>query len=808
MKRAYAGANVPFSKSFQKIDPQTKPIRISGRLETLYFPQAEEFYVDFFIGIISGYKVKGKLPFLDWYFTYNLLCKVEASEYDGRAEYKIVGYHEPACVPVPLDFVVFKNLLKKFAHLSDADADTRVHQVKLKTVSLIKNPDNIDVRALFQAFDPVPPWLTDLSKRSMLFKYPYLKQLSYYWDHNSLSRLTIPQLVEVALRLEEDIVPFCFKSQTLYDLPELNWSAIQTYTRITRKHVDDTLFPALVLYKNITKQIEKTGQVSLNPQIIHGEWNMGGSVLNLFRRNVIKTIAVPLGPGQKKVSRIFLTPTLILLQRVASCLNRLLDSPVDFFKPKKRPVSFLEEFNAGQRDVFGRLHHMNFLIVTGPPGTGKTWLIKKILEEFGKTKVMLLSYFATVAAMLKLKCTKGMTVHKMHVEVLYKRLNTENIEVLALDEASTATWELVDMMLSACPNVKKLFIFGDENQMKPPTPGPILDELLAFYQGTPVVCRLTEIMRIKGQTPAALLHKEILMKFSQGDCNVPFSTSLASDAPFVILPRAEPRLDDSGRVSKKTEVKALEESLKPIVNYYPHSSTFQIITQKNIVVGDCNEILFNLLNHGKNVKYSKNNFRVGEKVMLVQTNYETYEPTPEMRNDPDYKIAEDKDYQLRTDVVSNGDLDIISQIYDMSPVTLEKIPLQSTSDGKPQVDWQRIVLFKSGNQVNLTSYSMGNLRKGEVCTIAKTQGLEYEVVVAYIHAGFSKYLSKRQLITAVGRGSKRFVIICKLPEEGKGLEGSEIQQILETIEEPLEPVLYGFLKPFQLAIYLNPANGE
>jgi hypothetical protein len=762
---------------------------IRGQIEEIVYPQFEGGYDGFFVGRIAGLRVVGALPFLDKHFIFTMTCSLEASRY-GEPQWRIKSMGKPGFEPVPLSFNLLRVMLKDQEGFNDAQSEFKIAELRSLTSGRIHDEYRINPDYLMNITQPNPPsWLQRMADTSVMFKYNALKSLTLYWKAEVLAALKMDALLELCGEVDADIARFCFRTTTMFSLPVVDYKDARQYYASRKRPEPGWLVYTQKLYNDLCSFTARTKQLAVSPEVAAREWHCAPGMKSARDQGVIQLVTLKDVDG-RVYGRLMMDDDARDLKYVADRLNTLQIRPVDALQPLVSARVDLGELNQEQKAAVEAIFSTNLLIVTGVAGTGKTTKVaKKISEYYGKKRIMPLAYYGSAAAILRSVFGKGMTVHKMRAEIDKESLNADIIELAILDEASTVTLELMKIVLSL-PNLKKLVLIGDPRQMNPPTPGPILRDLLLRYEGTPVVRKLTRIMRVAGQSERAVLHRDILSRLYERDFSVPYSSDLDSDCPFIVLPRIQ-------TADKLASVKA---SMSPLVR---KGVPFQTLTQKNETVDLCNQALFQHLYGDQS--YSRGDLLLGEKVMLLENYYSTYRPKDASGDNPPpagYSRKTDPEWILRTDEVCNGEVSRIKWIRDIHPVTLRRVGRASTGLRLEDKGYHRVVKLDSGKQINLHDYPLRNLTRGECCTVAKSQGLQYPTVVMYIHEGFSRTLSQRQLTTAIGRGSERFVIICAPFEDG--LENSEIGKILKTPEPEVEPILAVLLRPYQEPTYAGP----
>ncbi len=148
------------------------------------------------------------------------------------------------------------------------------------------------------------------------------------------------------------------------------------------------------------------------------------------------------------------------------------------------------------------------VIITGGPGTGKTTIVKAILEMYSKLNkdnTTLLDYVALLAPTgkaakrLKESCNMPtMTIHKflgyMGSNIFtYSKYNKTDAKLIIVDEASMMDLTLASRLITSMQDDARLIIVGDVDQLPSVGPGQVLKDLIDSKEIKTI--RLTKIHR-------------------------------------------------------------------------------------------------------------------------------------------------------------------------------------------------------------------------------------------------------------------------------------------------------------------------
>lgn len=172
------------------------------------------------------------------------------------------------------------------------------------------------------------------------------------------------------------------------------------------------------------------------------------------------------------------------------------------YQTLRAPQSGAVELNEDQqRGILSCLQH-KVTIITGGPGTGKTTLIKTMLDILDKHQIVYkLAAPTGRAAKRIMEGTKryAMTIHRLlefdasTMKFVHHENNALKLEFLIIDEASMIDVFLAQAIIKALPLDAHLVLIGDVDQLPSVGPGSFLKDLIA--SGTVPTIRLTHIFR-------------------------------------------------------------------------------------------------------------------------------------------------------------------------------------------------------------------------------------------------------------------------------------------------------------------------
>lgn len=340
---------------------------------------------------------------------------------------------------------------------------------------------------------------------------------------------------------------------------------------------------------------------------------------------------------------------------------------------EKKTNIFLSE---KQKEAIEAVNDNNVCIITGGPGTGKTTIIKTIIELYKKHKKKAVLCAPTGRAAKRMTETTGeeaKTLHrlleigKIEDEGNYGNVDFEiaplDADVVIIDEMSMVDVFLMNYLVKALYQGTKLILVGDVDQLPSVGPGNVLQDLINSEQITTIT--LNKIFRQAAKSKIILNSHRI----NNGES-------------FVKKEDVEDELKEDFFFIKETNQEKILEQVISLCNGrlkkmgdYEFFKNIQVITPtKKGLLGtkELNRALQEKLNPHSEKKAEKNVlgtiFRVGDKVMQVKNNYDIYWEKKALFIDNN---NEDDGKSLRRSIsengtgVFNGELGIIEKIDDL-----------------------------------------------------------------------------------------------------------------------------------------------
>lgn len=385
-----------------------------------------------------------------------------------------------------------------------------------------------------------------------------------------------------------------------------------------------------------------------------------------------------------------------LKQRIK--LNTQLDNSIS-----KKIDTFIKANNIKEegKNAIYNVFQKNISIISGQAGTGKSTLIKKLIECINSISantedIKILSYTGKAVSRLNAEDLDivANTIHRfLNIKEDDKfeiKLIDEKLGYIIVDEASMLSSKLMCILLNSVSVNTKIILVGDIYQLQPIKAGsPFLD---MFNSNLFTKTELTKIYRYSNNGTILNNALAIRNKYSKG---------IVEDEDFKILPYNSYNIfsDTINEINKLLEEHYLLEDI-------------MILSPNNNLVDDINKYISEQLN--KENLINDKRFNIADKVIQIKNNYE-------------------KD-------VYNGDTGIITSIINMNGQHIIKVKFDNKSHEIVYVD----------NEIN-------KLNRAYALTIHKSQGSEFKVVIIIISNKAELYNSL--LYVAVTRAREKVIVI-------------------------------------------------
>ena len=365
-----------------------------------------------------------------------------------------------------------------------------------------------------------------------------------------------------------------------------------------------------------------------------------------------------------------------------------------------------------QREAIANFFNHNFSIVTGGPGTGKTTIIKAMVEIFKiifpNNSIISVAPTGRASKRLRELCNvQSTTLHSLLAFNLednsFKKNEKEPLEydTIIIDEASMIDSTLFSAFLKACNNIKKICIIGDVDQLPSVGPGQVLKDLI--------------------------------------DSNA-----------FSVI-----RLQDIYRQKQGSDIINLANNMRK--GFYNPNEKYKEIAIKNIDKTDYYQCIRFIINNAITKGYSFNDIQILAPIyrgicgidnlnILMQAEFNPPKGQNEIEHNGHKYRINDFILQLKNqpdDNVFNGDIGILVDI---------------EYNNNKSDDYTLIVDYDS-NLVEYKKEDMLNITHAFCISIHKSQGSEYPIVILVLSSDARFILNRKLIYTAVTRAKNSLIIL-------------------------------------------------
>lgn len=506
---------------------------------------------------------------------------------------------------------------------------------------------------------------------------------------------------------------------------------------------------------NSTKRIESAIKYALNLSGNNGHTctikqnliSFVSELLNVEKENIEEAIInlkakkdIVEEKREDETTWLYLYPTYTAEENIAEKLLRL-QKAKNIKKIKNIKAEILKQeklidiiLSEEQKEAIELVNENNVCVITGGPGTGKTTIIKSIIDIFKLHKRKPVLCAPTGRAAKRMQETTGeeaKTIHRLlEIGKLEEDRNSVEYEVapidadiIIIDEMSMVDLYIMNYLMKAIYLGTKLILVGDENQLPSVGPGTILKDIIQSEE-IPVI-KLKKIFRQAAQSKIVVNAHNVNsgISFTSKEKNKEKEEGTKEDFFYI-----------NDEIQERILANVISLSTGRLQKYgnYDFFENIQILTPtKKGMLGtkELNKQLQKALNPESDLKNEKTYgdivYREGDRVMQIKNNYDIHW---EKQNGEETGVG-----------VFNGEIGKIVKIDNT-----EKYVKIEFDDEK-----QAWYSFNELDQIE-HAYSI---------TIHKSQGSEFDVVIIVIPRTYQMLLTRNLLYTALTRAKKLLVVI-------------------------------------------------
>ena len=391
-----------------------------------------------------------------------------------------------------------------------------------------------------------------------------------------------------------------------------------------------------------------------------------------------------------------------------------------------------------QKEAIRAINDNNVTIITGGPGTGKTTIIKSIIEIYKQKKYKIVLCAPTGRAAKRMTETTGEEASTLHRLLEIGKVDEESLfkkdseyqgapidgDIIIVDEVSMVDMFIMSYLLDCIYLGTKLILVGDSDQLPSVGPGSVLQDLIASEKI--VTVHLDKIFRQAAKS-------KIIVNAHRVNNGKGF------------ISKEDPELEKDSKqdfyfIKENSQEKILEEVLSLCngrlkkFGDYDFFENIQVLspTKKGLLgTKEMNKALQNELNphrEGENEKASMGAiFRIGDRVMQIKNNYDI---SWERRSDGSVEIGNG---------VFNGEMGTITNID------------EKQKNVRVKFDDEKVCWYEFNE--------LEQLEHSYCITIHKAQGSEFDVVIMIIPQAAPMLLTRNLLYTGLTRAKKLLIVI-------------------------------------------------
>lgn len=391
-----------------------------------------------------------------------------------------------------------------------------------------------------------------------------------------------------------------------------------------------------------------------------------------------------------------------------------------------------------QKEAIKAINDNNVTIITGGPGTGKTTIIRSIIEIYKQKKYKIVLCAPTGRAAKRMTETTGEEACTLHRLLEIGKVDEESVfkkdseyqgtpidgDIVIVDEVSMVDMFVMSYLLGCIYQGTKLILVGDSDQLPSVGPGSVLQDLIKSEKL--VTVHLDKIFRQAAKSKIIVNAHRVNSgrKFIDKD-----DEELEEDSK-----------QDFFFIKENNQEKVLEQvlslcngRLKKFGDYDFFESIQVLSPTKKGMLGtkELNKALQNELNPHREGEAEKNSmgaiFRIGDRVMQIKNNYDMY-------------------WEKRI----NDNIEVGNGVFNGETGTITNIN-EKEKNVRVKFDDEKVCWYEFND--------LEQLEHSYCITIHKAQGSEFDVVIMIIPQAAPMLLTRNLLYTGITRAKKLLIVI-------------------------------------------------
>ena len=428
------------------------------------------------------------------------------------------------------------------------------------------------------------------------------------------------------------------------------------------------------------------------------------------------------------------------------------DKELEMFE-KKSNIDLSEK----QKEAIKAINDNNVCVITGGPGTGKTTIIKTIIDIFKYNEMKPVLCAPTGRAAKKMTEATGEEAKTLHrlLEIgklsdenpsMYKEVSVAPIDgdIVIVDEMSMVDLFLMNYLCKALYKGTKLVLVGDIDQLPSVGPGNVLKDIIESGEITTIT--LNKIFRQAARSKIIVnAHRVnegigfITKQEIEDGANADEYVDEEEMKTLEDKKKSNSFLDDFFFVDERNKEKILYNIItlsgERLKNYgdYDFFKNIQVITptkKGELGTKELNKILQQTINPSmetkKERKFGDSIYREGDRIMQIKNNYDIYWE----KKEPRFEYGSG---------VFNGEFGTICNIDEESK--------------------QVKIKFDDDKEVWYQFAELDQIEHAYAITVHKAQGSEFDVVLMPISQTAPMLLTRNLLYTGMTRARKLLIII-------------------------------------------------